>query len=121
MSPDRFENYTLMSEIGPTSSPKASRKFEFKKSPVKQRKAKTDVRVFTLGQFKERERNKGCYLHVDLEGTDFPIQKDDQFLETKGLKLTDEEKYELCWNHAAGVHVARTKSKRHFHLICDLI
>ena len=96
MSPDIFDNYTLMSEIGPTSSPKASRKFEFKKSPVKQRKAKTDVRVFTLGQFKERERNKGCYLHVDLEGTDFPIQKDDQFLETKGLKLTDEEISTSC-------------------------
>ena len=95
MSPDRFENYTLMSEIGPTSSPKASLKFEFKKSTVKQRKAKTDVRVFTLGQFKERER-KGCYLHVDLEGTDFPIQKDDQFLETKGLKLTDEEISTSC-------------------------
>ena len=63
-----------MSEIEPTSSPKASLKFEFKKSTVKQRKAKTDVRVFTLGKFKERER-KGCYLHVDLKGTDFPIWK----------------------------------------------
>jgi hypothetical protein len=117
VSPDRFETWTLMPEIGPTSSPKASLKFEFKKSPVKQRKAKTDVRVVTLGQYKERER-KGCYLHVDLDGTDFPIRKDDQFLETKGLKLTDKEKfYELCWNQGSGVHVAKTKSKRHFHLI----
>ena len=121
MSPDRFENYTFMSEKELTSSPKATVKFEFKESPVKKRKLKTDVRVISLGQYKEREK-KGCYLHVDLDGTDFPIRKDDQFLETNGLKLSDDEKfYEICWNGSSGVHVAKTKAKKHFHAICDLI
>ena len=76
MSPDRFENYTFMAETDPTSSPKATLKFAFKESPVKKRKSKTDVRVFSLGQYKERQR-KGCYMHVDLDGTDFPIRKDE--------------------------------------------
>ena len=124
MSLDRFENYTFMAETEPTSSPKATLKFAFKESPVKKRKSKTDVRVFSLGQYKERQR-KGCYMpcymHVDLDRTDFPIRKDDQFLETNGLKLSDDEKFfELCWNGGSGVHVAKTKSKKHFHAICDL-
>ena len=76
MSPDRYENWTLMSQEQPPSStpPKAPLRFAFKESPVKKRKSKTDIRVISLGQFKEREK-KGGYLNVDLDGTDFPIRK----------------------------------------------
>ena len=48
--------------------------------------------MITLGQYKERNK-KGCYMTVDLGGTDFPIHKATEWLKKNGLKLSDSDKY----------------------------
>ena len=97
----------------------AKRKFSFEPTPTK--KKKDDVREFTLGQFKERTK-KGQYMAVDLSGSEYIIPKADCFLQARGLKLSDGERfYELAWNPGLGQHMAKTKSQMHFNEICAAV
>ena len=107
------------STSGAWTPPNGKRKFSFEPTPTK--KKKDDVREFTLGQFKERTK-KGQYMAVDLSGSEYKIHKADCFLQARGLKLSDGERfYELAWNPGLGQHMAKTKSQMHFNEICAAV
>ena len=103
-----------MASSSPSSTP-SKRKFVFAESPAKKNhKSKDEIRKIELGQYKERHK-KGCYMTVDLGGTDHPIIKADNWLQQHDLKLSDLEKYyEIAWNPGLGVHVCKTISQKHF-------
>ena len=84
------------------------RKIEFKLTPGKKLKSKDEPRMITLGQYKERHK-KGCYMTVDLSGTEFPIYKASEWLKKNGLKLSDSDKYfEFPWNPGQSMHLGKT-------------
>ena len=97
------------------------RKIEFKLTPGKKIKSKDEPRMITLGQYKERHK-KGCYMTVDLSGTDFPIYKASEWVKKNGLKLSDSDKYfEFAWNPGQNLHLGKTITETHFYAICQAL
>ena len=67
---------------------------------------------------------QGCYLVGNINGTSFPVNRNNLLLEPLGLKLTDTEKqkfYDFGWNSYQNKHITRTIEERHARDIANAI
>ena len=66
----------------------------------------------------------GCYLVGNINGTSFPINRNNLLLEPLGLKLTDTDKqkfYDFGWNAFQNKHITRTIEESHARDIANAI
>ena len=66
----------------------------------------------------------GCYLVANINGTSFPINRNNPLLESAGLKLADTDKqkfYDFGWNAFQNKHITRTIEEKHARDIADAI
>ena len=83
---------------------------------------KQGVRKLTLQNW--NGDGPGCYLVANINGTSFPITKNQPLLGPADLKLSDTEKqkyYDFSWNAYQNKHITRTVQHKHALLAANAV